>query len=1109
MEVAFYSLFCITRIWVGVDFMHLKKIISFILCLALLCSLVPTAFAATTQSIEVSPINIMVGGKVFLPTDANGKNVPVFVYNGTTYAPLRALAEAYGLTVGYNSEKKLATVEGTPSGDYVGTKGTAQALTKRTTLKVSSINIEVNGKVFQPKDANGKPVSVFVYSGTTYAPLRALAEAYGLTVGYDSTKKLATVDFLAENNAIQPLSATHITIEPEAIGSIEPYKEYYVDSRRIISEDLSQSLGLAYSLTFSDKTEFSELPIGFDPNELLEWGKDPGLNVDILHKYGFTGKGAVIAYIDQAISDHQEFSNVNLHYTNNSNESTASLHGPMVLSLLAGKETGTAPEAEIYYYSIRTGADSQLSEAECLLQIIEQNKKLPDGEKITMVGFSDNIDLNAPYAAEFQAAASACEEAGIMVWFCGEYSTATFLPLSSKNSPENITYNPMYCDHNPQLVYAPASGRTGATNWDGANYIYWGGGGGVSWTMPYVLGLYSIAIEIDPTLTQDDLRKLIVDTAYINSAGMRIVNPVGFVADALKRVGRDAEAKAMLDEVAARSSYIYAVMDTAALSKEDLTAIGDYLAAITDATVLVVDASQFSSAQEVYEAMQQDAEQRGGTVAGVQIFGTPDMVPTFEVQYRVQMKDTVDDAYGIVMTDLFYGNFENDVELIGSDYNVLDHFAENWNVDLIPQWPVARLPLSKGEFTAFFEKYEQFALDTGLEQLDLVNFSNPIFAQKTHSDDMSVFLKRMDREFGILNAEYRLYANQEGDYPVAESVLGGFTHDNLSKENANAPVELLINSHGQWNNIDQCIFENGEEVRVSFLNMDNINTILDDEPYYLDTWTCLNGYRMKNNLTTTALNGQCVGMFSSTNVISSNGANCRAGVEEMQESNFYYFYYTYLEALDDGLTRSQAFCVAQQAYGQALIEHSKQGLQWANNYQFNLYNLFTYHNFGVLEPNAAAMAYTDPKGYIAQAGQSVPKQPTQSQGGGGQVSVKPLTTEGKPVEDSREVAYTKSGAALKAGDVVIHSLTVQRLDNNYVRITMEYTVPADTRICVFNPPNGDVFKLFGSNATGEGNESMVFDLSLEDIATITSVNVNFYTSDQDRCFVFFDSNNLK
>ena len=173
--------------------MKLKRSLSLILCIIMLMSAMPVMAADT---IHVVPINVMVGGKVFLPTDVNGKNVPVFAYNGTTYAPLRALAEAYGLEVGYNGEKNLATVGGTPSADGMASKGTAQALTKATNLNVTPINIEVNGSVFQPKDVNGKNVPVFAYNGTTYAPLRALAEAYGLSVGYDGAKNMATVDFV-------------------------------------------------------------------------------------------------------------------------------------------------------------------------------------------------------------------------------------------------------------------------------------------------------------------------------------------------------------------------------------------------------------------------------------------------------------------------------------------------------------------------------------------------------------------------------------------------------------------------------------------------------------------------------------------------------------------------------------------------------------------------------------------------------------------------------------------------------------------------------------------------------------------------------------------------
>lgn len=72
-----------------------------------------SAFATITgkTSIEVDPISIMVKGKVFQPTDVNGNPVDVFVYQGTTYAPLRALAEAYGLEVSYDGEAKMAVVK--------------------------------------------------------------------------------------------------------------------------------------------------------------------------------------------------------------------------------------------------------------------------------------------------------------------------------------------------------------------------------------------------------------------------------------------------------------------------------------------------------------------------------------------------------------------------------------------------------------------------------------------------------------------------------------------------------------------------------------------------------------------------------------------------------------------------------------------------------------------------------------------------------------------------------------------------------------------------------------------------------------------------------------
>ena len=72
------------------------------------------------------------------------------------------------------------------------------------TLTIHPIRVLVNGEVFQPKDVLGNDVLVFTYDGTTYAPLRALAEAYGLEVRYDAQNRIATVNGGAQTPASVP-----------------------------------------------------------------------------------------------------------------------------------------------------------------------------------------------------------------------------------------------------------------------------------------------------------------------------------------------------------------------------------------------------------------------------------------------------------------------------------------------------------------------------------------------------------------------------------------------------------------------------------------------------------------------------------------------------------------------------------------------------------------------------------------------------------------------------------------------------------------------------------------------------------------------------------------
>lgn len=393
---------------------------------------------------------------------------------------------------------------------------------------------------------------------------------------------------------------------------------------------------------------------------------------------------------------------------------------------------------------------------------------------------------------------------------------------------------------------------------------------------------------------------------------------------------------------------VYAAVHTARMSARDMAAVEGYLAGF-DAAPALVDVSACQNAQQVWEALRMETCRRGETPAGVQIFGTADMVPSFVIQYKVQLTAGVKTDEPLC-TDLFYSRFGDQP---GEDYSVREHLLRGWKVDMIPQWPVVRLPMETGEFEPFLSKYEAFARRAGHKPPLKAVFYNPLFAARRPRDDMGRFLKRMCDEAGIQDLQYRLYGSLKGDYPVIARVLGDFSAENMARENREGVRECIIASHGKRDRIEACFFENREEKRLPVLDMDNIHEVLGANPYYLDAWTCLNGQGMGDNLAAAALKGQCVGMFASTAILSNNGADWQAGFEDMARSNFYYFYYHYLKALHAGESRSRAFFAAQRAYAISLMEDASRPLRAEGNVQFNLYNLLAYHNFGVMEQGAS------------------------------------------------------------------------------------------------------------------------------------------------------------
>lgn len=78
----------------------------------------PAGAALYKKTIEVfTGIDIYVDGIEVIPTDANGSQVEVFAYNGTTYVPLRAVSQALGKPVEWDGVNQRVYIGKVPGQD--------------------------------------------------------------------------------------------------------------------------------------------------------------------------------------------------------------------------------------------------------------------------------------------------------------------------------------------------------------------------------------------------------------------------------------------------------------------------------------------------------------------------------------------------------------------------------------------------------------------------------------------------------------------------------------------------------------------------------------------------------------------------------------------------------------------------------------------------------------------------------------------------------------------------------------------------------------------------------------------------------------------------------
>lgn len=330
-------------------------------------------------------------------------------------------------------------------------------------------------------------------------------------------------------------------------------------ARDLSSFDLSDKLDDLLFAEFDTRTTWPDaslLPKGFDPAVVLEMGRNPGLRVRELHQQSITGRGVSIAIIDLPLSvEHPEYAERLKLYEEVGipPHAAAHMHGPAVASIAVGNTLGVAPGADLYFIAAWEGDPhdrKRLLEidvtcfAKAVRRILQINRDLPHAGKIRVISMSFSWRRSQKGFHEMQAAVNEAREAGMFILSTDNFRTMygfSFqgLDRSVNADPDDFNtyrpgifwasrfYRPGLLDllqgspgRGGNVLLLPMDSRTTAGPWERDNYVFYRQGG-LSWTVPYLAGVYALAAQVEPSITPQRFWSLALKT------GRRIQIPHG------------------------------------------------------------------------------------------------------------------------------------------------------------------------------------------------------------------------------------------------------------------------------------------------------------------------------------------------------------------------------------------------------------------------------------------------------------------------------------------------------------------------------------------------------------------------------------------------------
>ncbi len=293
-------------------------------------------------------------------------------------------------------------------------------------------------------------------------------------------------------------------------------------------------------------------PAGFNPAAILEEGKNPGLGLRALHKRGITGKGIAIGIIDQdLLTSHTEYKERLRLYEVVDGFGNPQMHGA-VASIAAGKRVGVAPEADIYYFAIRMDRRKCQNVAEAIGRILDINSTLTEDNRIRIVSTSCSWRPDEPGYEEVDQAVRKAKAEGVFVIssVVDRYYDFSYHGLGREpgRDPDDVSsytpgawwakeYSNWYLPGEDSCrLLVPMDSRTVSSELGDDVYTFYRVGGW-SWCVPYIAGVYALALQVDGDLTVDKFAKAAIDTANCVSISLNgtetrlgpIINPVGLI----------------------------------------------------------------------------------------------------------------------------------------------------------------------------------------------------------------------------------------------------------------------------------------------------------------------------------------------------------------------------------------------------------------------------------------------------------------------------------------------------------------------------------------------------------------------------------------------------